>query len=257
MNSSTQRRVRKTPRWLAPALSIATGLVLWQIGTLAINNRLLMAGPLQIVVAIPQQLHAGLFNNIRVSALELAIGMGVSITVGVSLGVAMALVAPVRGALQPWIAALNSTPMIALAPVVILWFGLGIESKIFVVALISLFPILVNTEAAIRETDRDLVEMARALRMPTRKIVTDIYLRSAMPVIVAGIRLGTANGIIGVVVAELFGAKAGLGYSITTNAQLFDVSAMFLSISILALAGILISTSLRALERKLAPWRSA
>jgi NitT/TauT family transport system permease protein len=238
-------------------VSITAGLALWQIVTAAINNRLLMAGPVQIILAIPQQLRAGLFNNVRVSALELAIGMAVSITVGISFGVAMALVAPVRGALQPWIAALNSTPMIALAPVVILWFGLGIESKIFVVALISVFPILVNTEAAIRETDQDLVEMARALRMPTRKVVTDIYLRSAMPMIVAGIRLGTANGVIGVVVAELFGAKAGLGYAITMNAQLFDVSAMFLAIAILALAGIIISTSLRALERNLAPWRSS
>ena len=189
------------------------------------------------------------------SALELALGMACAIAVGITVGGAVARVAPVRSAVQPWIAALNASPMIALAPVVVLWFGLGIQSKIFVVALIAVFPIIVNTEAGIRETDRDLIEMARALRLPQRKIVLDIYLRSALPVMVAGIRLGTSNGIIGVVVGELFGAKAGLGYAITTNAQLFDVSAMFLAIGILALAGILLTGSLRALERRMVPWR--
>jgi NitT/TauT family transport system permease protein len=241
--------------WLVPIGSIIVGLLVWQLVDRIVNAPLLMAGPLQIARAIPTQLGAGLLNDIRVSALELAIGMAVSIAIGVSVGIAMALSPPVRGALQPWISALNSTPTIALAPVVILWFGLGIQSKVFVVALISVFPIIVNTEAGIREADRDLVEMARALRLPRRKIVLDIYLRGALPVIVAGIRLGTANGIIGVVVAELFGARAGLGHVITTNAQVFDVSAMFLAIAILAFSGIVLTTALKALERRLAPWR--
>jgi NitT/TauT family transport system permease protein len=240
---------------IIPIASILGGLLLWQLVSDAMHSPLLMAGPLEILKTIPPQIAGGLLNDVRVSALELLIGMLISIGVGVSLGIAMALIVPLRSALQPWIAALNSTPMIALAPVVILWFGLGIQSKIFVVALISVFPIIVNTEAGVRETDRDLVEMARALRLPRRKVIVDVYLRSALPVIVAGIRLGTSNGIIGVVVGELFGARAGLGHVITTNAQLFDVSAMFLAIVILAGAGIALTGSLRALERRLAPWQ--
>lgn len=237
-------------------ISIVLGLAIWQLADYLVQTPLLMAGPIQVVKAIPRALDAGLLHDIGVSAREFGAGIAIAAVVGILAGTAMALFVPVRLLLQPWVAALYATPIIALAPVVILWFGVGIASKIFVVAVIAIFPVIVNTESGVRQTDPDLIELARVLRLPRNRVFRVIYMRAALPSIVAGLRLAVGNGLVGVVVAELFGAQAGIGYQITVNSEVFRIDAVFLAIAVLAAAGLILTGILRMIEQRLTPWRA-
>jgi NitT/TauT family transport system permease protein len=227
---------------------------MWHLVNAVVHNQLLMAGPLDVVRAIPGLLHEGYLRDVRITAEEFILGLLIALAGGVIVGTAMALNRTFRNLLQPWISAVYATPLIALAPVVILWFGIGLQSKVFVVALIGIFPVIVNTEAGVAGADRDLVEMARTMGLSTRDIVLKIYVRSALPLVVAGARLAVAHGLTGVVVAELFGAKAGIGYEITKNTELYDMAVVFACIWTLAIAGIVLSAVLRYVERRLRPW---
>jgi NitT/TauT family transport system permease protein len=234
--------------------SIVAGLVLWQFANVAIHNELLMAGPIDVVKALPGMIAQGYGRDVLVTAQEFLIGLAIAIVLGVIVGTAMALNRTFRNLLQPWISAVYATPLIALAPVVILWFGIGLPSKVFVVVLVGVFPVIVNTESGVGSADRDLVEMARTMGLSQSAIIWKIYVRAALPLVVAGIRLAVAHGLTGVIVAELFGAKRGIGYEITKNTELYDMAVVFACIWTLAIVGIILSAILRRIERKLRPW---
>jgi ABC-type nitrate/sulfonate/bicarbonate transport system permease component len=161
-----------------------------------------------------------------------------------------------RSIATPWISALYSTPTVALSPLLILWFGLGIWSKVIVVFIVSVFPVLVNTQAGIEGADERLVETARAFGARRVQIFTKVLLPSAVPFIVAGLRLGIGRALVGVVVAELFGATSGLGYLITVSSQVFDMGALFAAVVILAGAGVISTEVIKIIERRIAPWRA-
>jgi ABC-type nitrate/sulfonate/bicarbonate transport system permease component len=162
----------------------------------------------------------------------------------------------VRDYIDPLVSALYATPVIGLAPLFIIWFGIGINSKIAVVFLLAILPIIINTESGIRTVDPHLIETARAFSARRSQIFLKVLLPGALPQIVTGLRLGVGRGLLGVVAGELFAAQAGLGYLIVASSQLFNPAGVFVGITALAFAGILSMVLLRRLERKLAPWRT-
>jgi NitT/TauT family transport system permease protein len=133
--------------------------------------------------------------------------------------------------------------------------GIGPSSKVAVAFLLAVLPIIINTSAGIRTTDQNLVDVARSFAARRGQVFRKILIPYALPFIIAGLRLGVGRAIIGVVVGEFFGTRAGLGYLILTSSQLFDTSALFVAVVILAGAGILSVIGLQKLERWLAPWR--
>ena len=156
--------------------------------------------------------------------------------------------------LQPWISGLYATPTIALAPLFILWLGIGIWSKVVVVIFLVLFPVTINTEAGLRTTSPRLIEMLRSFGATPRQIFFKLSLPSAMPFILAGLKLGIGRGLIGVVVAELFGSRAGLGRLISQSADAFNMPDLFAGVVILAAAGIAMTAGFGWVERVLVPW---
>jgi NitT/TauT family transport system permease protein len=157
-------------------------------------------------------------------------------------------------ALGPWVAGLYATPIIAVAPLVILWAGIGIWSKVIVVVSVVIFPVIINTEAGIRATDRALIEAVRSFGASRMQIFTKVSLPSALPFILAGLRLGIGRGLIGVVVGELFGARAGVGFLILQSAEVFNMPRLFAGVALLAAAGIALMALCRSLETWLVPW---
>src|SRR6202451_750324 len=201
------------PRNIAGVLSVAGGLLLWElISRFLVDNALFLAAPSQIIVAIYRLAVTGqLWHHIGISAAEFALGYITASVLGIALGLAMASSATMKQALQPWVSGLYATPTIALAPLFILWFGIGIWSKVIVVITLVLFPVAINTEAGLRTTSERLIEMLRSFGATPRQIFFKVSLPSAVPFILAGLKLGIGRGLIGVVVAELFGSRAGLG----------------------------------------------
>jgi ABC-type nitrate/sulfonate/bicarbonate transport system permease component len=196
-----------------------------------------------------------LWRHVSTSSLEFLYGFALAAVVGILIGIAIATSEVARDFIDPWISALYSTPTVALAPLFIVIFGIDLPSKIAVVFLLAVFPVVINTAAGIRATEQVYLEAARSFCASRRQIFQKVLLPSALPFIVAGLRLGIGRGLVGVVVGELFGARAGLGYLVLTSSQLFDTSGVWVGVFILAGTGILSVVILQKVERRMAPWR--
>jgi NitT/TauT family transport system permease protein len=247
-----------SPRLLAAA-SLLVGALLWEfVARVLIHNALFLAPLSSVCGALVRLARSGeLAAYSWISFQEFALGFGLAAGLGIALGLAMAASRALRAVLDPWVNALQATPLIALGPLFVLWFGLGPASKVAVVFIVSLFPILVNTTSGVRETPALLVEAARSFGASGRQVYREVMLPAALPFIVAGLRLGVARGLVGVVVGELFASRGGLGYLIQVSAQTYDTAALFAAVLLFALAGVLSTQALLWLEGRLAPWRRA
>jgi NitT/TauT family transport system permease protein len=237
-------------------ISIVGGLALWEIvSRLFISNPLFLASPSQIGAAFWRLAASGVLgHHVWISTTEFVLGYCIACLIGIALGFAMASSEGAKQALQPWVSGLYATPTVALGPLFILWMGIGIWSKVMVVVLLVLFPVAINTEAGLRTTSTRLVETLRCFGANRRQIFFKLSLPSAMPFILAGLKLGIGRGLIGVVVAELFGSRAGLGQLISQSADSFNMPNLFVGVVILAAAGMILIAGFTWLERRLVPW---
>lgn len=236
--------------------SVAGGLLIWEaLSRFFVANALFLAAPSQVIVAIGKLAATGqLQRHVEISAAEFGLGYVIASFLGIGLGLAMASSVTAKQALQPWVSGLYATPTIALGPLFILWMGIGIWSKVIVVALLVLFPVAINTEAGLRTTSERLIETLRSFGATRWQIFTKVSLPSATPFILAGLKLGIGRGLIGVVVAELFGSRAGLGQLISQSADSFNMPFLFAAVVILAGAGIAMTAGFSWIERRLVPW---
>jgi NitT/TauT family transport system permease protein len=256
--SSAARFLHQRKNLLIGITSVVVGLVLWEIvAQFIIRDKLFLVAPSAIWARALVLMGTGeLQKHTGTSTIEFLVGFGIAAVVGVVFGLLLATSETLRAIASPWVSAIYSTPTVALSPLLILWFKLGLESKVVVVFLVAVFPVLVNTQAGIENTDERLVETARAFGAKRLQIFTKVLLPSAVPFIVAGLRLGIGRGLVGVVVAELFGATSGLGYFINVASQVFDMAGLFAAVVILAGAGVISTEVIKVFERRLAPWRA-
>jgi NitT/TauT family transport system permease protein len=241
---------------LAGVLSVAGGLLFWElVSRLLVANQLFLAAPSQIVMAIYALTLTGeMGRHVAISSVEFALGYVIAAVIGIGFGFGMANSVRFKQALQPWISGFYATPTIALAPLFILWLGIGIWSKVLVVIFLVLFPVTINTEAGLRTTSERLIEMLRSFGASRRQIFFKVSLPSALPFILAGLKLGIGRGLIGVVVAELFGSRAGLGRLISQSADAFNMPELFAGVIVLAVAGIAMTAGFGWIEKRLVPW---
>jgi len=235
---------------------VLAGLLLWElIGRFVVKNALFLATPSQTALALVKLWSEGaLQHHSWVSTQEFVLGFALAVALGIPIGLVTASWRRPAAMLNPWISGLYATPIIALAPLFILWFGIGIWSKVAVVASLVLFPVIINTDAGVRNADRQLIEAVRSFGASKLQLFTKVSLPAALPFILAGLRLGVGRGLIGVVVGELFGARAGLGFMITQAAEVFNMPQLFAGVVVLAAAGIVLTAAFQALERRLVPW---
>lgn len=257
----TSRRRRNVPtsparQKLISVASVVGGLLIWELlGRFVVSNSLFLATPLQAMAELARMTASGeLQYHVWVSGQEFIYGFLIASIAGIAIGLAMASSRAANAALGPWVAGLYATPIIAIAPLVILWAGIGIWSKVIVVISVVIFPVIINTEAGIRSTDKALVEAIRSFGASRTQLFTKVMLPSALPFILAGLRLGIGRGLIGVVVGELFGARAGVGFVILQSAEVFNMPRLFAGVAVLAAAGIALMALCRAAETKLVPW---
>jgi len=250
---STQRSTRRgITGWIVL-------LVMWEIiGRFVITSKLFFVPFSDVLAAFSNLLATGeLQQHFVVSGQEFLQGYFMAAIAGTVMGFVMAHSRLLREYLEPLLSALYSTPMIALTPLFILWFGIGMASKIAVVFLMVIFPVWINTSVGFVSTDRSYLEVARSFGASRWQSFVQVVFPSALPFVIAGLRLGVGRGIVAVVVGELFGARAGLGYLIFFSSQAFQTANLFVGILVLALTGMFSMAALQRLERHLAPWRPA
>jgi ABC-type nitrate/sulfonate/bicarbonate transport system permease component len=240
---------------LVRLVSVVVTLVVWEWYGRGVDP-VFLSYPTAILAAVPAMIATGeLPRAFGSSVLALSIGLAAAIGFGTLLGLLMGRYRFVDQLLDVQINALYATPNVALIPLLILWFGLGLLSKVVIIFLAAFFPIIVNTYSGVRNVGRGLVEVALAEGANEAQIFTKIVIPASLPFIAAGIRLAMGRAVVGMVVAELFTAVAGLGGAIIAYGNAFKTDKLFVIIIVLALLGLCLTESVRRLERWLAPWK--
>ncbi len=237
----------------AVAVTIAIWQALWSAGKI---SPLFLSGPSAIAKQFVYGLqHGTLLSDMAYSGTNFAVGFALALVAGVVMGVIIGWYRRVRLIFDPFLNALYATPRIAMVPMIIIWFGIGIWSKIFIVFISAFFPILVNTVGGVRNIDRDLLRAARAYCASDWQIFTTLALPGAVPFILTGVRQGVALGLIGVVVGEMFGGSQGIGFMVAYGGQTFATDTLFVGVLIVAFSGILLTWVAERLERRFSRWR--
>jgi NitT/TauT family transport system permease protein len=238
-------------------LSIIAGMVLWEIvGRFVVTSPILFAPLSKVLLAGWSLLLSGdLVSHLAVSGLEFAIGFGLATVSGVALGFAMATSRTAQDYLDPWVSFFYSSPLVALIPFFILVFGVGIASKVAIIFIVAIFPILLNAYAGIRAADASLLEVGAAFNCTRWQVFQKILVPAALPYIVVGLRLGIGRALTGVVVSELLGSTSGLGWLIGTAGQSFDTPTVLFGVLMFSFFGVVMVEGLKWIERAVAPWR--
>jgi NitT/TauT family transport system permease protein len=248
---------QRNESWLLGTLSMLAFLALWEIVVRAgLVNPLFTSSPSRIVAAaIEMFADESFYGHLEVSAEEFFAGFALAIVIGVPLGILMGWYSRVNAILEPFVSALYATPRIALLPLVVIWFGIGIASKVAIVFLGAIFPILVNTITGVRTIEADFVKVARSFGASDRQMFATVVLPSAVPMLLTGLRLGLGHALVGIVVGEMYGATQGLGYLIAVAGARFQTDRVMVGIILIAGLGVALTELLRAIERRFERWR--
>ncbi len=232
---------------------VAVWELAWQAGWI---SPLFFSGPSAVAARFREDWsHGTLPSDIAYSGRNFALGFSLATAAGVVLGVLVGWYRRLRLVVEPFVTAFYATPRIAIVPLVILWFGIGLWSKVFVVFVSAFFPILVNTIAGVKALDADLLRAARSFCASDRQIFTTVAIPGSVPFILTGVRQGVAHGLIGVVVGEMFAGSQGIGFMIAYGGQTFATDTLFVGVAIIAFAGILLTWMAERLQQHFSRWR--
>lgn len=242
--------------WIVRLLSIIVVLSAWEVLGRQVNP-LFMSYPTAILRAGVALVQDGeLVAAIKSSMTTLLLGFATASIIGIVCGLLIGRYRYVDAATDWIINALYATPLIAIIPLVILWFGLGDSAKLFIVTVLAVFPVLINTASGVRNVPRALIDVGAAFAANEWQVFMKIILPAVLPYIMTGLRLGIGRAIIGMVAAEFFTAITGLGALIVKYGNQYDTASMFVPILVLMLLGVTLTTLVRRAEEMFAPWRS-
>jgi NitT/TauT family transport system permease protein len=211
--------------------------------------------PSAIAVALWNGVTSGTYlHALSVTLSEVLAGFAIGSACGILLGIAMVQLPVLDRIVYPYVVGLQTVPKVAIAPLMIVWFGFGIESKVFIVALTCLFPSLVNTIAGLRAVDSDRIALILSMCGSRGQLLRYVQLPNALPYIMAGLNTGIVLAVIGAIVGEFVGAKAGIGVLILQANFGLDLASVFALLVLIALAGVTLSFVLRRIEARLCFW---
>jgi NitT/TauT family transport system permease protein len=257
MGGLRRRLARSRPALLSVGLVILV-IAAWQVSVeFGWVNRIYTSAPSQIITAAVHYVPSsqGLLD-MRTSGEELVIGLGLSIITGVTLGLLMGRYRLLEETTNLALNIFYSLPLLALAPIIVLWFGIGIGSKVVVVFLASLFPILVSTLTGVKNVDATLKDMAHTYRASELQMWRTVLLPASLPSIISGIRIGMAGALVGVVVGEFISSSAGIGFLISQSANNFNTTALFVGLLVLAVVSLILTVALKKLDNHFSRWRT-
>ena len=196
-----------------------------------------------------------IWRDLGVSGLEFALGILIAIVIGIPLGLAAGWYRRLSYAVAPFLSALNATPQVAFLPLIIIWVGTGFATKVLIIVLLAVLPIAINAQAAVRTTDARLIKVAHSFGAGEWLFFRSIILPSAVPFLLAGLRLAIGRGMIGIVVAEVYGSAGGVGMMISQAGSRFQTDRVFVGVLTIVAAGVLLVEVLRRIEQRVEVWR--
>jgi NitT/TauT family transport system permease protein len=257
-DSIQKSRAIRTRQLLLLPLSIGAALLFWQ-SIIWFNNypAFILPAPGRVWERLLQVLADGtLLRHTSVTLGEAVGGLAVGLCTAAVLGYLLAQSRTAERILSPYIVASQSVPVVAIAPLLVIWFGSGIASKVFICALIVFFPVLINVVVGVRGVEPDLRDMMRTLRASRWQTFIQLELPSAMPMLLGGLKIGATLSVIGAVVGEFVGANSGLGFLITAARGNFDTALVFVAVLALVLIAMAMYGAVALLEKYLLAWKN-
>lgn len=257
MRSKKRRRTRAALS--DAAISLLGFLVfigLWEtaVAVLEVPDFILPA-PSAIAVSLYRGMVSGIFiQNFLVTAFQTISGFLLAAVIGTAIGALVAQFSIVERVVYPWLVALQALPKIAIAPLIIIWAGYGISSKVIIVSLVAIFPVIVNTIMGLKSCDSGKIDLMRSLGAGRWETFRVVQLPNALPFIFAGLNVAIVLAILGSIVGEFVGSKAGLGNLILEANFQFDVARIFAVLVILGAFGVLLSQIMNFVQRRLLFW---
>lgn len=245
-------------RWILPIISILLFLGVWQLlYSLLKLPAFILPGPAMVWAKFFEVLKNGLWwHNLSYTLLELFLGLLIGTTVASVLGYLLSKTAMMENLLSPFLVGSQSVPVVAIAPLIIIWFGPGLFSKVLICSLTIFFPVLVNVLIGMREVSQDLRELMLSLKATRWQMLTKLEFPAALPVLLGGLRIGATLSVIGAIVGELVASDRGLGYLINLGRGQFDTALVFVAVfSLIFLAATLYGIVL-FLERRALKWQT-
>ncbi len=243
------------PRWTVTVASLVVLLLVWEILGRHINP-IFGAPPSAIFVAFIELIRNGKLAAALLQSLQpFVVGYGIAIIVGVPLGLVIGRFWMAEAALGVLVTGGYAMPLVALVPLLILWFGLGFAVKAAVIFLMSIFPICINTWLGVKSVPKTLIDVGKSLVASDAVILRRIVLPATLPYIMAGIRLAVGRAVVGMVIAEFFTQISGLGGIIINAANNFDTATMFVPIILLMVLAVGLNWLIGRFERLVAPWQ--
>ena len=240
------------------AAGVTIFLIIWELvgNVLQLINPMFMSAPSLIAKAAIDLFSSGeIYNDLYISGTELLGGYLLSAVVAIPFGIMVGWYKKMSYIFDPFINAMNATPRVALLPLVIIWLGIGILSKVGIIFLGAVFPILINSRDGVKTTPLNLLNAARSFGASEWMIFKAVVLPSTIPFILSGLRQGLGRAIVGVMVGELYAATAGIGFMITVAGATFQTDKVFVGVLVFALTGMIGTEILAKIEKRFDKWR--
>ena len=220
------------------------------------GTRLFFTVPSRIFATLWQMFASGtIWAPLGVSATAFAIGLGFAVVAGLPLGILLGRSTTLNAMFDPFVTAFNATPRLVFLPLLMLWLGIGLWSKVAIVFSGALFPLLINTHEGVRNADKLLINVVRSFGANSWDVARLVVVPNALPFIVVGLRLAIGRAILGVVVAEFFGAQDGLGVVMVRAASSFNVDVVFAGLIVFAALSLLMTGLVKLIEDRMSRWR--
>ena len=240
------------------AAGVTIFLIVWELvgNVFQLINPMFMSAPSLIAKAAIDLFSSGeIYNDLYISGTELLGGYLLSAVVAIPFGIMVGWYKKMSYIFDPFINAMNATPRVALLPLVIIWLGIGILSKVGIIFLGAVFPILINSRDGVKTTPANLLTAAKSFGASEWMIFKAVVLPSTIPFILSGLRQGLGRAIVGVMVGELYAATAGIGFMITVAGATFQTDKVFVGVLVFALIGMIGTELLAKIEKRFDKWR--
>jgi ABC-type nitrate/sulfonate/bicarbonate transport system permease component len=254
-----KERFQDYQRPILGLISVVSFFLLWEfLLTYVITlNPFFLSKPSLIASSADRLITSGeLWKNLYVSGRAFLFGFIAAVLVGIPIGVIMGWRRRVAYALDPLLTAFYAAPLVALAPLLIIVFGVGITAKAFLIFLLAIFPFIFNAYAGVQSVEPLFINVVRSLGGKDRHLISKVILPSILPYLVAGTRIAIGRAIVGIIVGEFYAASEGIGYAIQFYGDNYLLSEMFVCIFLLMIVAVAFTEGLRKAELAIAPWRA-
>lgn len=215
-----------------------------------------ISSPTRIYARLGQMIASGeIWEHLHASGVAFGLGGAIAILIGIPLGLAVGWYRRLSYAVEPFLAAYNATPQVVFIPLIIIWVGTGLSTKVLIIAMVTFIPLTMSALAAVKTTDARLLRLADSFGSSDWRRFRDIILPTSVPFLLSGLRLGVGRAMVGVVVGEIYASTAGVGYLINVSGASFQTDRVFVGILMIAVVGLLLTWAIYFMERRVEVWR--